>query len=310
LSDDDRELTPIEIGRFARVEHLLAVGQVDRARELAVQEIANGPDDPRGYISLARVHLQDDNPTAAVEAAAEAVRLAADWDVSWTMHATALFYAGRFAEAELSAIEAIRLDPEDGSLFQLYARVLAHCGKSKDALEYARRALELDPDDDAAHQLFASLLHRVHPSQWKISEELARRAMEPNPDDADSHAVLGAIVMTNGRYAEAEELFRSALMIEPHNELALEGLAQVVMAKAWLYRPFLAYALAMRRIGVGGQLLVVASLWAIVSVVNAAFIESETGSNLLTGGYLVFCFYTWFATPVTRAILRRKYHWL
>lgn len=310
MSDDDREMTPIEIGRFARVEHLLAVGQVERARDLAVQEIASAPDDPRGYLSLARVHLQDGNPTAAVEAAAEAVRLAADWDVTWTVHASALFSAGRFAEAERSAIEAIRLDPEDGSLFQLYARVLSHCGRPKEALELARRALELDPDDDSAHQLFASLLHRVHPSQWKLSEEVARRAMELNPEDADSFAILGAIVLTRGRYAEAEEHFRSALTIEPHNELALEGLAQVVMAKSLLYRPFLAYALTMQRLGPGGQLLVVASLWAIVSIINAAFIESESGSSLLTGLYLAFCVYTWFAAPITRAILRRKYHWL
>jgi cytochrome c-type biogenesis protein CcmH/NrfG len=310
LSDDDREVTPIEIGRFARVEHLLAVGQVERARELAVQEIASEPDDPRGYLSLARVHLYDGNPTAAVEAAAEAVRLAADWDVTWTVHASALFSAGRFAEAERSVIEAIRLDPEDGSLFQLYARVLSHCGRPKDALEFARRALELDPDDDSAHQLFASLLNRVHPSQWKMSEEVARRAMELNPDDPDSFAVLGAIVMTRGRYAEAESYFRSALEIDPHNQLALEGLAQVVMAKSWLYRPLLAYALATRRFGAGGQMLVVASLWAVVSLVNAAFIKSETGSSLLMGCYLAFCVYTWFAVPITRAILRRKYPWL
>ena len=308
--DDDRELTPIEIGRFARVEHLLAVGQVERARELAAQEIASEPADPRGYLSLARVHLYDDQPELAVEAAAEAVRLAADWEVTWTVHATALFAAGRFAECERSVIEAIRLEPEDSALFQLYAQVLAHCDRPKEALQLAHQALELDPDDDSAHQLFASLLHRVRPSQWMISEEVARRAMMLNPDDPDSLAVLGVIVLTRRRYEEAEELFRSALEIDPHNTLALEGLAQVVMAKSWWYRPFLQYALVMRRLGTGGQMLVIASLWAIVSIINTAFVKSEPGSTLLTGTYLAFCVYTWFAEPITRAILRRKYHWL
>lgn len=310
MSDDDREVTPIEIARFARVEHLLAVGQVKRARELAVESIANEPDDPRGYLALARVHIHDNDSNAAVQAAAEAVRLAPDWDAAWTVHASALFAAGRFAEAERSAIAAIELEPEDGDLFQLYAQILSHCDRAKEALDYARRALELDPDSDSAHQLFASLLHRVRPSQWKISEELARRAMELNPDDADSFAVLGAIVLTAGRYAEAEEHFRTALEIEPHNALALEGLAQVVMAKSWAYRPFLAYGLAMQRFGVGVQMLVVASLWAIVSIVDAAFIKSQPASTALTTCYLVLCAYTWFAAPVTRAILRRKYPWL
>ena len=203
--DDDREVARIEIARFQRVEHLLAVGQVKRARELAVADIAAEPNDPRGYLSLARVHLRDGDPKAAVLAADEAVRLAPDWEVVWTIRATALFGAGRFAEAEQSVLEAIALAPEDGELFQLYARVLSHCDRPKEALDFARQALELDPDSDSAHQLFAALLHRVHPSQWKVSEELARRAMELNPDDADSFAILGAIVLASGRVKERSE---------------------------------------------------------------------------------------------------------
>lgn len=295
---------------MARVEHLLAVGQVARAREMAVQQIAAEPSDPRSYVSLARVLLRSDEPEPAIAAAAQAIELAPEWPAAWSIHASALLAAGRFARCEESLLQAIQLDPEESSLFQMYARVLSLCGRPKEALEYARHALELDPDDESAHHLFAALLHRVHPSQWKISEELAERAVGLNPDDADSYAILGAILFTRRRFDEAEQHFRTALELEPDNRLAIEGLAEVVMAKNWFYKPFLSYQLTMMRLGTAAQLLVVASMWAIVSIVNTAFVETEGASNILTFGYLGFCAYTWFAVPITRAILRRRYPWL
>lgn len=310
MSDDDREPTPIELGRFARVEHLLAVGQVVRAREIAAEAIAADPEDPRNFASMARVLMELGENDGAIDAAAGAIQLAPEWPSAWRVHALALFGAGRFAESERSILEAIRLDPEDASLFQIYARVLSLCGRPADALEFARRALELDPDDETAHHLFAALLHEVHPSRWKLSEEMAVRAVGLNPDDADAYAVLGAIVLTRRRYDEAEGHFRTALEIEPHNRLALEGLAQVLMARNWFYKPFLSYQLLMMRLGMGAQLMVVASLWAIVSVLNASVVTSGGGSTLLVAGYFAFCMYTWFATPITRAILRRRYSWL
>jgi tetratricopeptide (TPR) repeat protein len=308
--DDDREVTPIEIGRLARVEHLLAVGQVVRARQLALDQISADPEDARSYIALARVHLQSGEHEAAVAAAEQAIRLAPEWPAVWRVHAAALFASGRFAATEKSVLEAIRLDPDDGSLFQMYARVLSLCGRSKEALQWAERALELDPDDETAHHLFAALLCEVHPSKWKVSEELARRAVSLNPEDADSFAVLGAILVTRRQFEEAEQHFRTALSLEPNNRLALEGLAQIVMGKNLLYKPFLSYQLTMMRLGVGAQLLVVASLWAIVSMTHAVLADNDLASTIVTFVYFAFCAYTWFALPVTRAILRRKYPWL
>jgi len=308
--DDDREVTPIEVGRLAMVEHLLAVGQVTRARQVALDQISADPEDPRSYVSLARVHLQSGEKDAAVGAAEQAIRLAPEWPAVWRVHATALFSKGQFSGAERSLLEAIRLDPDDGSLFQMYARVLSICGRPKEALEWAERALELDPDDETAHHLFAALLHQVHPSKWKVSEDLARRAVSLNPQDADSFAVLGAILVARRRFDEAEQHFRTALSLEPANRLALEGLAQIVMGKNPFYKPFLSYQLAMMRLGAGAQLLVVASLWAMVSTAHALLDAQGLASTIVTFGYLAFCAYTWFALPVTRAILRRKYPWL
>ncbi|HKR64064.1 MAG TPA: tetratricopeptide repeat protein [Thermoanaerobaculia bacterium] len=305
MADDDREITPIEIGRFARVEHLLLIGQIARARELAVEQISRDPNDARSYLSLARVLQQAGEAAAAVDAAAHAVGIEPESPSVWSVHASTLYSAGRFAECEASLLEAIRLDPDDGSLFQMYARVLSLCRKPKDALRWADRALELDPEDESAHHLFAALLHEVHPSKWRVSEDAARRAIALNPEDADSFAILGAILATRRQFPEAEEHFRTALALEPHNRIALEGLAMIVMAQRWWYRPFLTYQLLMMRLDTGAQLLVVGSMWALFSLINAVY-----PSTPIAVAYLLFCAYTWFASPITRAILRRRYSWL
>jgi len=306
MSDDPR--LGLLVNRTAQIHHLLAVGQIALAKELAAQQIAEAPDDPSSYVALVSVMLHEHNSEGAIAAADEAIRRAPEWAGAWRVRATALYQAGRFAESEASIIEAIRIEPDEAIAFAFYAKLLHRTDKKEKALELVRIAMELDSDDDDAHRLYATLLHEVHPKRWKISEEAARRAIELNPEEADGYAILGMLVMTRRQFGEAEQLFRSALEIEPWNQLALRGLAEVVMGKNLFYKPFLGYALLMERMGEGMQFMVVGSLWAFVSVLLAA--TNEPASTFITIGYLALCAYTWFATPIMRAILRRKYPWI
>lgn len=309
--DDDQSTEPrlsMFVSRASQIRQLLAVGQVTRAKELAAQQIADAPDDPSSYLSLVSILLREGDANGAIAAAEEAVRLDPEYAVAWQLRASALFRGGRFAAAEESLLEAIRLEPDEAVYFERYAQMLSFCGRNAQALEIVQVALELDPDDESAHALFASLLHQVHPTRWRVSEEAARRAIELNPEDADSFAILGVLLMSQRKFAEAEEHFRTALQLDAMNQLALRGLGQVVMAKNILYRPFMGYALMMERLGAGVQFMVVGSLWAIASVLRAA--TAEPVSTFVTVGYLALCAYTWFATPIVRAILKRKYPWI
>jgi tetratricopeptide (TPR) repeat protein len=308
MEGDDKQF--VALPPSAMVAHLLAIGQTARARELATERIHANPDDPASYISLARVLIALRERDAAVQAATRAVELAPEWDAAWSIHASALFVRGRFADAERSMLEAIRLWPDDPDLFRQYARLLSQCGRPADALAFVQRALELDPGDDAAHRMLAALLDRVHPSQWRLSEDAARRAVALDPEDDDGFAILGALLLAQGRTTEAEQALRTALELNPMNRLAVDALAQALMARNPFYRPFLWYALRMRRLGPGVQLLVVASIWAIVSALLATVAREGALSSLVTCGYLALCAYTWFADPITRAMLRRHYSWM
>lgn len=293
-----------------RVSHLLAVGQTERAREVASDAVAADPNDPMSYYSLARVLLAMREVPGAIAATEQVIGMVPEWAAGWGLYSTALFRAGRFAAAERAIIEALRLEPDDADYFLHYAQLLSFCGKKEKALELTRLALTSDPDDESAHQLFASLLHEVRPSKWRLSEEVARRAIGLNPDDPDGFAILGSILLTSRRYDEAEQMLRTALEISPHHAMAIEGLAQLTMRKHLIYRPLLGWALMMRRLGAPMQLLVVLSLWVFVSLIRTTIFREDPGSLIVLLVYFAFAAYTWFAEPVMRAILRRKYHWL
>lgn len=312
--EDEREAGMGLVETAGHVSQLLAVGQKRRAREIAVGLVARSPDDPSSHLVLSQVHTALGDLGPAQAAADEVVRLAPDDDRGHAQRGRVLFLRGCFSAAERAVGEALALDPADASTHLLRARLLATCERRAPALEAVEEALRLEPDDHEAHRLRALLLLATHPRQWHLSEEPARRAVELDPQDADSHAVLGSVYLQSGRTAAAEERFRAALTLDPTNRLALRGLAEALMARSFFYRPLLRFSLFLERAETGVQLAVIAGLWALV---NAAVPLLRAGDPPLPSFagpvqwvYLAFCAYTWFAAPVTRAILTRSYPWL
>jgi Flp pilus assembly protein TadD len=314
MVDDEREAGMGLAEAAGHVFQLLAVGQNRRARETAASLVAQSPSDPSAHLVLSQVHAVLGDLDAAQAAADEVVRLAPDDDRGHAQRGLVLFRRGRFAEAERALREALALDPADASTHLLRARLLAACGRNVPALDAVGEALRLEPGEPEAHQLRALLLLRTHPRQWRVSEGTALRAVQLDPDDAVGHAVLGSVYLRSGRLREAEERFRSALTLDPGSGLALRGLAECVMARSVLYRPFLSFSLFMERGGTGVQLAVIVGLWALVNaalpLLRAGRPPLPSAAGPLQVAYLAFCAYTWFATPVTRFILARQYPWL
>ncbi len=314
MVDDEREDGLGLAEAAGHVFQLLAVGQSRRAREIAASLVARSPSDPSAHLVLSQVHAVLGDLDLAQAAADEVVRLAPDDDRGHAQRGRVLFRRGRFAEAERAVREALALDPSDASTHLLRARLLAACQRDVAALDAVGEALRLEPADSEAHQLRALLLLRTHPRQWHVSEKTALRAVQLDPDDAVGHAVLGSVYLRSGRLRQAEERFRSALTLDPGNALAFHGLAESLMARSLLYRPFLSFSLLMERGGPGLQLAVIAGLWALVNaalpLLRAGRPPLPSAAGPLQVAYLAFCAYTWFATPVTRFILARQYPWL
>ncbi len=297
----------------ATIQHLLAVGQKARAQELAATLVAGEPTDPGAQVTMGFVLLALDDVEGARAAADEALMGAPDSDWVHALQASVALQQGRFDDAERFALEAIRLDAEDADHHLLYARILSSCDRDRLALEAAYHATQLAPDDPEAHRLMALLLLHCRPKHWPLPAEAARRAIQLDPEDADAHAIMGMIHLRERRLGDAEERFRAALLLDPHQRLALRGLAQVVMARSWFYGLFLRYPTLMARLDRSGRMAVVVGLWAFFTSVTAAMRGSATLSPYaepVSTAYLLFCGYTWFAEPITGAILGRSYPWL
>lgn len=309
---DDLDPIALQQGQLAsRIDHLIGIGQRERAKELALDAIAAQPGSAAGHLNLAVVLIHDHEARPALAAAEQALAIEPDNDVAHRLRAAALLQLGRFAQAEAAVRRAIEIDPHDPTHFRLYAHVLSLCDADIPALHAAEHALELDPDDAGLHQLRARLLLAVHPRHWNLSEDAVRTALRIDPEDADSHAVLGHVLILKGRHDEAERAFRSALGLEPHNPLAIAGLSHLVKGRHWWYRPMLAWSELLSRQGRDGQLAIVFGLWVVYASIAAVLPEEYAHLRpWLTWGYFGLVVYTWFAEPITRALLRRAYPWL
>jgi tetratricopeptide (TPR) repeat protein len=310
---DGPQATPRPLGGYAdRVRHLLAIGQLRRAEETVSEWIAHDPGNPIALVMLSLVHMVARRNQAALEAVEQALVLSPDLDVALEQRARALFVLGRFRESEEAVRVAIAADPADGDIRLLYARLLRAGGFDRDALAECEAALELDPDDAETHQLRAVLLLRTRPSQWNVPRAAAERAVALDPEDADGHAVLGAVHLAAREIPRAEERFRAALELQPTHGPAQRGLAEALMAKRPYYKPFLAYSTRMRAAAPALRIGIVIGLWMVVQALDAALRplpdwQGARGVVLYT--YIGFCAYTWFAEPITRALLRREYPW-
>lgn len=317
---DDDPLDPEEgavpaggAGRASTVERLLAVGQIDRARELVQQWLADEPDDPIALLMMAHVCVVDDAFEEALSALELVLIQEPDLDVAHRIRGVALLRLGRFADAEEALLTAIALDPADATSRETYARLLVSLERYRAGAQVIRDALELDPDDADLHALQAQLMLTVDPDDLKLSSEAAERAVRLDPGSDDAHAALGMVRLQQRRPDDAETSFRRALFINPNSALALHGLSRTTMTQYPAYRPMLGYSALLRRLGQTGQLAVILGAWALVQALRQLLLGIDGGefyARLLSYGYLALCAYTWFATPIAIGLLKRRYPWL
>lgn len=312
MADDDG----IRVGGrspLSAISQLLAVGQLERAQQMARDLIAADPENPGSHLVLARVLLTMEKPEPALQAMGEAIRLAPGDDSVWGLQSETLFQLGRFAESEVAILRALEIAADDPWYHYQYALLLTVNERRAQALKAVEKALEFDPDSHANHALRAALLMQVHPRKWSVSVEAAERALRLDPEDPFAHAVLGMIRLQQGDRAGAEERFRAALLLDPTSALARQGLAHTVMASNPLYRPMLAFNLRLMQAGQAGALGILFGAWAIQRTLVQALGSYEATLGLAQGirtAWLVFAVYTWFAAPITSWILRRHHPWL
>jgi tetratricopeptide (TPR) repeat protein len=123
------------------------------------------------------------------------------------------------------ATRPIRNDMVRASTYQNIAHALDAQNKLDEAFSYYERARDLWPRDPLVH----IMLGRVRLDQKRPADAIPHftEAVRVAPEYAPAHVALGAGLLDAGQLDPAETEFRKALLLDPGNSKAKDGLEQV-----------------------------------------------------------------------------------
>jgi Flp pilus assembly protein TadD len=138
-----------------RGEHVLALEQLDAARELA-------PDDPDVLLALASGLAAARRYDVAERELRRAQRLAPErWEIFQQL-GVLNFKRGRYADAEVELGKSIELGGIDAASYFYRGESLNHLNRIDEALESLERAVQLDPRNGRAYFAMGILYDRKH----------------------------------------------------------------------------------------------------------------------------------------------------
>jgi Flp pilus assembly protein TadD len=205
------------------------------------QSLLARPDDFASHYNLGNLYLERGDPAAAAGPYRRAVTLRPDHVASLVNLSMAEARRGRLDAAEKPLRQAIEVDPRSVVAHFNLGLLLAERGRGREAAEALQRTLELDPQNASAAYNLAVLVGARDPSEaaalahqaaavapaeptyaWTEAFYLqesgdsvgAARVLEAlvtrHPGYRDAWALLGAVLESQGRNAEAREVYLRA----------------------------------------------------------------------------------------------------
>lgn len=291
---------------YQRVQMLAGTGRHDMAERDLRAMLADEPRDATAHSLLALVMLSDDSRwVEATDEAKIAVGIEPDAPLSHYALSVCLLTRHHYVEAENAAREALRLDPYDVDAYSVLAKSYLGREDYQAALDAAEQGLSIDPEDSDCSNLRSIVLERLGRGDEAI--ESATRNLARDPDNAYAHSALGWTQLNNGRYQEAQVAFREALRLNPHDEMARQGLIQAMNNRSFVFRIVHKFYVAMSRLNSKAAFGLIFGAWLLVQVL------SRMADNIPALGplilpiiifYVLFVVLTWIANPLFNTFLR------
>jgi predicted Zn-dependent protease len=205
--------SPAEVA--LRAQALWQMGRAAAALELLVPAIASFPDSPVLHDVAATVYVKLSRYEDAIVLARRAVALRPQAARPYMRLADIFSAANRPHEAREPALTALRLEPGNSVVMATASEALRRCGEVGRAMELAERATQMNPDRHAA------LLGRVLLSRgrWQEAEAAMRRAMVVYPDAWMSAFYLALALLPQEREDEARQVAERFLGAHPDDQL-------------------------------------------------------------------------------------------
>lgn len=160
--------------------------------------------------------------------AAAAVRIQPEHPEARNLLGAALDAVGRTAEAKEQFQFALHLRPDYVNAQFNLANALVKLGKIDEAIENFHRIEAAYPDDALTKERLASALEmraRILSTErkWEDAAACYRELVTLEPGDFSMRTDFGALLVRQGKLAEALEQYDQALAIDPSNEAAREN---------------------------------------------------------------------------------------
>jgi tetratricopeptide (TPR) repeat protein len=131
---------------------------------------------------------------------------------------------------------ALAADPGASAVSEELTDLYMQSGKLRDAVSMAEETLKSNPDNLDARRMLGRIYSRLigDQQQNRVSEPMLKKAIEQyekvvaqEAGDTDSWLMLGRLYKIGLDSIKAEKAYKKAVELDPDNEFALSGLAQV-----------------------------------------------------------------------------------
>lgn len=213
-------------------------GDLDTARELYAERLANDSTDARALFRLALIHgwNQDHDRSLAL---LDRLLDVAPSDDARLARARVLAWANRFDQARGVYDRLLEEDPDNVRALLGLARLLSWTDRLDSARTVYRRVLELD---DGSLEARAGLARTSgYAGEVREAERRWRAIVETDPDNVEARVGLGQALRWQGRDAAALPYLRHALELDPRSSTTRRELRLVRAALGPSVAPAFAY---------------------------------------------------------------------
>ncbi len=197
-------------------------GNRDAARSFLEDALAIEPDNTVAIHRLAMIHAEGGDHLKALELYQKIVAIQPDNLDAWLLLGVEYAETGNYEEAIGCFQHCIANSSPKTGLHQMLGVALAEIGRHEEAMDQFRTACSINPNDDESLTRLA--IELIYFLKMADAEKHLLRALALNRSNALAYNNLGRVYKFQGRTDEAAKAFRTALELEPDNQVVVNNL--------------------------------------------------------------------------------------